>query len=181
MRVEFTYNQKDLIDVNMRILRRSKTVLRGRRQAAIFLIIFFWLAIYVVFISWLGNPYLAVMMLVVSTLTVIALHPISHKHALEKRLRSLCKESYGDRDSFQCEVELTPVEVRIRDENTQTVYEWKSIEEVVLTEDSVDLFTRAGGGVVVRNRAFESPAKRADFIALAQQYLAARHGDTDQK
>ena len=181
MRVQFTYNQNDLIDANMRTLRRSKTVRRGRWQAAIFLTIFFWLAIYVVFISWLGNPYLAVIMLAVSTLTVTALYPTFHERAIKKRLRRLCKESYGERDSFQCEVELTPVEIRIRDENTQTVYDCKSIEDVVVTKDSVDLFTRAGGGVVVRDRAFESPAKRADFIALAKQYLAAGHNDPDQK
>ena len=146
----------------------------------LFMTVFLWLATYIVFISFLANPYLAVMMFVVSTLAVAALHPVFHDHAIEKRLRRLCRESYGEKDSFRCEVELTPLEIRIRGDNTQTVYEWKSVEDIVITEDSVDLFTRAGG-VVVRNRAFQSSSDRNDFIALAQQYLAANHSESGQK
>ena len=94
-----------------------------------------------------------------------------HERAIEKRLRRLYQESFGDKNSFHCEVELTPDEIRIRGDHTQTVYEWKLVEEVVATHDSVDIFTRSGG-VVVRNRAFQSLSDRDEFVALAQTYLA---------
>jgi len=41
------------------------------------------------------------------------------------------------------------------------------VVEIKETSDSVDIFTRDGGGVIVRNRAFASTAERAHFVELA--------------
>lgn len=171
MRVQFTYNQRDLIDANMRRLRRSKTFRSGRWQNTTFLIIFFWLATYVVFVSLLGNPYLAGLMFLFIAVLMIGFYPVFRDRAAEKRLRRFVRESYGDRDAFLCEVELTPLGVRIHNENSDSFFEWKLVEEIEATADSVDIFARIGG-VVVRNRAFESNNTREEFIALARGYLA---------
>jgi len=55
--------------------------------------------------------------------------------------------------------------------NKQIIHEWPSLEAVEETADSVDLFTRDGAGVVVRNRAFASGDERSKFIALARSHL----------
>lgn len=177
MRVKFTYSQEDSVDSNLRFLRRSKTFNSSRWQATIFLILFFWLAIYVIFIAFLHNPYLAAIEAVVITVTIAALYPTLHEHATRKRLRRFLKESYGDRNDFQCEVELTAHEIRISQDNTRSLYEWKSVEEIVVSADRVEIFRRAGL-VVVRNRAFSSTEERERFIELARRYLRdARSGE----
>ena len=179
MRVKFTYSQEDSVDASLRFLRRSKTFHSGRWQATIFLTLFFWLAIYIIFISFLHNPYLAVIEAVGVAVVIAALYPTRHEQATKKRLRRFYKESYGDRNNFQCEVELTPQEIRIDCDNTRTVYEWKLVDEIVSTKDSVDIFTRSGG-VIVRNRAFASPGERQHFIDMAREYSGGARSRENQ-
>ena len=178
MQVKFAYNQADAVDASLRFLRRSKMFYSGRWQATIFLTLFFWLVIYIIFISFLHNPYLAVIEAVGVAVVIAALYPTRHEQATKKRLRRFYKDSFGNRDNFQCEVELTPHEIRIEGDNTRMVYEWKLVEEIVSTEDSVDIFTPSGG-VIVRNRAFRSLEQRERFIELAREYLRnARSGES---
>ena len=176
MHVRFTYSQEDMVDANFRMLRRSRHSHYWRWQATALVVLFFWLAIYVIFVSFLRNLYLAAIEFVVITIATVALYPAFYDRAIIKRLRRYAQEAYGGKNDFVCEVELTPNDIRISGENTQSAYEWKTIEEVVVTADSVDIFLRSGG-VVVRNRAFESPSQRDEFIALAKGY-AAGHGES---
>ncbi|HEY0350182.1 MAG TPA: YcxB family protein [Pyrinomonadaceae bacterium] len=173
MRVQFNYEQKDMVDAALRFLRRSKAVRSWRWKGTILITLFYWLVIYVIFVSFLHNPYLAVIEAVLVAVMVAALYPRWHERATEKRLRRFYKESYGDINIFHCEVELTPQEIRIDGDNTRTVYEWKLVDEIVSTDDSVDIFTRRGG-VIVRNRAFESPEERQRFIELARECLRGK-------
>jgi hypothetical protein len=167
-----------MVDAAVRFLRRSRTARSWRWKGAIFLTLFYWLVIYVVFISFLQNPYLAVMMAVFTAIMNAALYPMFHERATVKRLRRFYKESYGDRNNFACEVELAPHEIRIEGDTTRTVYQWNLVEEIVSTEDSVDIFTRSGGAIV-RNRAFQAPEERQRFIEVAREYLrVARSGES---
>ena len=50
--------------------------------------------------------------------------------------------------------------------------EWESLEAMEETADSVDIFSRDGGGVIVRNRAFISEFDRIRFIELIRSSLA---------
>ena len=50
-------------------------------------------------------------------------------------------------------------------------FEWTSVEEIVVTDDSVDFFTRNWCGLVVRKRAFQSLTEQWQFVELAKQYL----------
>jgi hypothetical protein len=108
------------------------------------------------------------------------LYPSSHRSGVEKRLRELHREKLGGSGPFVCEVELTPVGVWVRQLNTQVTHEWESVKEIQETADSVDIITRHGGGVVVRNRAFKSDEERRKFIELAQGYIEiSRVDDSD--
>jgi len=52
--------------------------------------------------------------------------------------------------------------------NSQSIHKWQEVAEIKETQDSVDIFMRCGGGVIVRNRAFASEADRTRFIELAK-------------
>ena len=73
---------------------------------------------------------------------------------------------------YVCEVELRPEGLWLRQMDKQTIYEWKSLEAVEETADSVDIFSRDGGGAVVRNRAFSSETDRSKFIELLRSGLS---------
>jgi hypothetical protein len=171
MKVQFTYSQEDLVDASLRFLRRSKTIKRGQWRGMLFTTLFYWLAIYVLFISLLKNPYLAIIEAAGLTALNIALYPTWHERAIKKRLRRFVKEHYGDKNDFTCEVELTPNEVLVKQDNSQTIYPWTSVKEVQPTHDSIDVFAKAGG-VIIRNRAFESADQRQRLLESIQDYVA---------
>ena len=168
MRVQFDYNQKDIVDASKRFLARSKAARAWRRQDRIWFAIIVGAAIFAVFYR---SPMAAVLVGLVAAILCVALAAIFYQSWLEKRLRKLVRESHGDKNLFMCEVELTPDSLLTRGDNTSTVTEWKDVDEILVTDDTIDIFAKHHGGVIVRNRAFKSDTERQQFIDLARSYL----------
>jgi hypothetical protein len=152
----------------MRFLARSKTVRSARWQGLLWTTGFTWLLVFAFFGASLKAGLIGLLAALISAL----IYPAMYRQSVQKRLRKLCKEKVEDTTSFICEVELKPTGLWTRSLDTQTTSEWKNVEELVVTEDSVDIFTRQGGGVVVRNKAFQSVDERQAFIELAQRFIA---------
>lgn len=105
------------------------------------------------------------------------IYPSSHRSGVERRLRQLHQEAFGDAGPFVCEVEVSPVGVWVRQMNTQITHEWESIKGVEEMGDGIDIITRTGGCIVVRDRAFSSPDERRKFIELVQGYVELSSAD----
>ncbi len=104
------------------------------------------------------------------------IYPTLLKSGTQKRLRKLHQEILGNENSFVCEVELTPYGFTVSQMNREIKYSWQAVKEIEETSDSVDIFTRDGGGVIVRNRAFQSVAERMTFIESATSFLNQNRG-----
>jgi len=174
MRVQFTYTQDDMVDASKRFLARSKVVRSWRWQGLASVAFLGWLLVFLMFFS---TPLKGALIGLIAAAVSALIYPVIHKRAIEKRLRKLCKEKFGDTNVFTCEVDLTPSGVWTQSINTQTTSEWKMVEEILVTEDSVDIFNRHGGGVVVRNRAFNSEDEKQQFVDLARSYLVSARQD----
>src|SRR5258708_26733179 len=168
MKVQFSYTQEDMVDASMRLLARSKTVRSTRWQALLWTAGLTWLLVFALFGASFKGGLIGLLAALISAL----IYPAMHRQSVQSRLRKFCKEKFGATTSFICEVELTPTGIWTQSLNTQTISEWKNVEEIVVTQDSVDIFTRQGGGLVVRNRAFESADQRREFIEMAQHFAA---------
>ena len=168
MRVQFDYNQEDIVDAAKRFLARSKAARAWRRQDRIWFAAIVGAAVFAVF---LRSPWAGVFIGLVVAILCVALAAIFYQLWLEKRLRTIVRESHGDKNLFVCEVELTPDSLLTRSDNTRTVTEWKDVEEIVVTDDTIDIFAQHHGGVIVRNRAFKSDTERQQFIDLAKSYF----------
>jgi hypothetical protein len=177
MHVQFEFTQEALIDVSDRLLARSKVVRVCRWKGLLYTAFLAWL---LVFLFFSNTPLKGLIVGLVAALVSALIFPSVHKSGVEKRLRRFHQEKLGDANSFICEVELTPVGVWVRQMNKQIMHEWESVEEIKESEDSVDIFTREGGGVIVRKRAFKSSEDLEQFIGLAQSYLeVCRVGGSD--
>src|SRR6185295_10133783 len=103
MRVEFSFTQDDLVDASRRFLARSKTIrtwcLRGMFATAVLL--------FLIFFAWLYREPLkgAVVGLFAAGVGTL-LYPRFYKSGMEKRIRKLNRELFGDQPSFVCSVEL---------------------------------------------------------------------------
>jgi len=168
MQVQFSYTQEDMVDASMRFLARSKTIRSARWQALLWTAGLTWLLVFILFGPSFKTGLLGLLAASISAL----IYPRMHRQSVQRRLRKFCKEKFGDTTSFICEVELTPTGIWTQSLNTHSTSDWKNVEEIVVTEDSVDIFTRQGGGVVIRNRAFGSTDERRTFIELAQKFIA---------
>ena len=166
MRVQFTYSQEDLVDASLRFFARSKSARLMRRKRTAWLALLAWLLVFVLFRFSINGTIGGL----VAALIVVITDPFIYNYELRKNLRNIVKERYGEENEFLCEVELLPEGLKGSGENIQRTIEWETIEEVVPTDDSVDIFGRKDG-VVVRNRAFSSAEERTRFIELAREYM----------
>jgi hypothetical protein len=166
MRVKFSYTQEDIVDASLRLLARSKSVRLMRRKRTAWLALLAWLLVFVISRYSIKGAIGGL----VAALIIVIIDPLTYNYESRKNLRNVAKESYGEENEFVCEVELLPEGLKTSGQNIQAISEWETIEEVVSTDDSVDIFGRKGG-VIVRNRAFSSAEERRRFIELAPEYM----------
>lgn len=171
MRVQFDFTEADCLDVTKRILARAQVgvwtwkmliyaaLVTGALQMLVFIVLFSF------------SPLTAAIVGLATAAVTAPFYPGSHRRAVDKRLRKLHREEHGDSETNTCEVELTPAGVWSRSREQQMTFEWTSIEEILVTDDSVDFFTRNRCGLVVRKRAFQSLTEQWQFVELAKQYL----------
>lgn len=171
MRVKFTYSQEDLVGASMRFTARSQSIRLLRLKRRIWTSLLVWFVILALF----RFSFKGVIGGLVAGLIAMAIDPMIYEYQLRKNLRKYCKERYGDENEFVCEVELLPAGLRTSSHDCQSNNEWETIEEVVSTSDSVDIFGRKGG-VIVRNRAFTTAEERQQFIDLARDYMIRARG-----
>ena len=176
MRVSFKYSQEDLVDGTVRFSARSKALHDIRRRQL------FWSAVILGLLALLIFKISIVAMIIaaVAVLVVVIINPYLYDHRYRNNLRKFYKEKLRDEDEFTCEVELLPEGMKTSGQNFHCTMEWSTIEDVVPTGDSVDIFERKGGGCIVRNRAFGSPEERQRFIDLAREYMNKSRGFPQQ-
>ena len=172
MHVQFEYTRDDLIDVERRLSARSKVVRSWRTNGRWWYAFLAWLLVFTFFYR---TPLKGALVGLVAAALCALIYPLGHKRAIEKRLRKLHDEILGNESSFLCGVDLSQDGLTITQMNRRIQYEWPAVAEISETADSVDIFTRDGGGVIVRNRAFESDADRAKFLGLAKTFFSQQH------
>ena len=92
---------------------------------------------------------------------------------LKRRLRQYFREQLKTAGPVPIEIEVGASGVSTWQLGAQATYGWESVEAIVDTPDSIDIFTKSGG-TIVRNRAFRSGAERGEFLALARRYHNGR-------
>ncbi|HEX8723062.1 MAG TPA: YcxB family protein [Pyrinomonadaceae bacterium] len=168
MYVKFDYTEDDLVDAAERILARSKTFRSARVKSAVYSAFLYALIVCALF---LYGGYKWAALGAFAAVVMAAYQQLLYWDGVRKRLRKSIREYHGPFGTGVCEVELTPVGVLTRQSNVQVTYEWEGVSEVVESPDSIDIYTRHGGGVIVRARAFRDAAERARFRGLAEGYL----------
>lgn len=168
MRVQFEFTREDLVDATQRLIahrkKRKSDILQGSLSTAfaLGLIVFFVLR---------KNPTPGLLGGLIAAGIILVLYPNWQRRNLEDRLHKIVGEMMAAPGPYVCEVELRPEGLWLRQMDKQTTYEWKSLESIEETPDSVDIFSHDGGGVVVRNRAFSSAAERSRFVQLIRSNL----------
>lgn len=170
MNVRFDFSIEDLVDAGERMLTRSSVIRGLRRSSAVFAaavvatILFFWTP---------GPPATRLIIAVISAAGAWFIYVPIRKALVARRLRDYWKERLKGEGPFSCEVELTGEGVTARQFSTVTSVPWSEVSRVEAAADSVEIWTRSGGIIVVRDRAFSSPEEKRRFVELGSKSAAA--------
>lgn len=168
MRVQFEYTVDDLVDVQLRALKRSAAARAWHwRDLVITSLLSGVLLFAIIPGETIGRLIVGAIGLILGAL----LYPIVNESTVKRRLRKLFQENAAPDKIFTCEVELCESGVHTRQNGVEIIYRWENVKEVQETKDSVDIHADRGGLVVVRKRAFKGSAEQKHFIELATQYL----------
>lgn len=168
MRVQFEYTIDDVVDVQLRALKRSAAARawRWREQAVTGLI-----SGVLLFAIVPGETTVRLIVGAVGLILGVLFYPVVNENTVKRRLRKLLQENAGSDRVLICEVELRESGVHTRQNSMEIIYRWENIKAVQETKDSVDIFADEGGLVVVRKRAFNGPADQEHFVEIATKYL----------
>ncbi len=168
MRVRFEYTIDDLIDVQMRRLKRSRAARAWRLRDLVTTSLLTGVLLFAIIPEGItGKLIMGGIGLVFGALFYVAFN----ESTIKRRMRKLYQENVRSHKPLSCEVELNESGVHASSNGAQTFSAWEDVKEIQETQDSVDIYTNRGGLVVVRKRAFTSPEDQFQFIALANQYL----------
>lgn len=172
MRVEFNYTIDDMVDVQMRLLKRSRAARAWRWRDLILTSLISGSFLFAVIPEGITGR------IIVGTIGLLlgaVLYPVLNDMTVKRRLRKWCEENAGSDKIFTCEVELNQSGIHTKSNGTRTIYAWENVIEIKETEDSIDIYSERGGLVVVRKRAFTSPGDHQRFIDVAKQFLNTTH------
>ena len=167
MRVEFNYTIEDIVDVQVRLLKRSRVAKAWRWRDLVTTSLLTGAFLFAVIPEGITGR---IIMGSIGLLLGAVLYPVLNEMTVKRRLRKWCEENAGSDKTFTCEVELNESGIHTKSNGTRIIYAWENVTEIKETEDSIDIYSERGGLVVIRNRAFTSPGEHQRFIDLAKQY-----------
>jgi hypothetical protein len=168
MRVQFEYTLDDVVDVQLRALKRSAAARAWRWRDLLLTSLVSGVLLFAIIP---GETASRLIVGVIGLILGAVIYPIMNERTVKQRLKKLCEENAGPDKVFICEVELRESGVHISQNGMEITYKWENVAEVKETEDSVDIYAAKGGLVVVRKRAFNGLAEQKHFIDLATRHL----------
>jgi hypothetical protein len=170
MRVAFEYDLNDLVDANVRAhsaVPAARRRLLATRALSALLFGSFGGCFGAAILPGTPDERVALGMTIAAVVGAVqwATYMRQLRHTWYRHFRAIL----GSDGPFSCEIELRPEGVWARQNDTQILHEWPSIVAIEETADSIDMRTRSGGYVVVRDRAFWSADEREKFLTTARQ------------
>jgi hypothetical protein len=174
LKVQFEFSIADLADVARRAGDRSQVIRDWRWQARATWAGLLCLAL---FFALDGGLLVRAIYSILIGIVLLAIYQRLWGSSPDGRLLRYYREQMGGDGPFICEVELSPQSVTTRQCGTETTRPWSSVADIVDTPDALEFAWRGGGLLVVRDRAFQSPQQRSEFLSAARGFLAdARDG-----
>jgi hypothetical protein len=178
MRLEFDMTVDDAVDLNLRGLRRSKTFRSIRARAIWTPALISGPAVLATWILSSGSPPNSTVMWAIGGIVAVVFSVVAYflgrwfyDWTVSRRIRRIVLEQFGKADSVRCEIELRPAELWTRQDGTEITLPWADLEDVVDTNDGIELRFR-NGLVLARTRVFASPGQRAAFLAWVKGALS---------
>jgi hypothetical protein len=167
MRVRFDFTLDDMVDVTERATARSGVIRSLRSQSTVVMCCIAAAIAFLTVPADIGWRLFAAAAAIGITAT---LYPASMASTRRSRLRQFMRERFGGEGPYTCEVEISPAGLQVSQAGARSIREWATVVSIEDVTAGIEFVSRPGGTLVVRNRAFASPAQRAEFLRLARSY-----------
>jgi hypothetical protein len=107
----------------------------------------------------------------VCLLLVVALPHFSRASNRNNQMLRYYREQLGGDGPFVCEVELSPAGLITRQMGTETTLPWSHVASATEVSGGIEFIYRPMGALLVRERAFQTPEDREQFLALARRLI----------
>jgi hypothetical protein len=173
LKVQFEFSAGDLAEVASRASDRSRVVQGWRWQARMTWSVLISALVYAVTP---GQPTgRAMFAAFVCLLLVVAIPRLSRASNRNSQMLGYYREQLGGDGPFICEVELSSVGLIIRQLGSETTHPWPNVASATEVSGGIEFIYRPMGALLVRDRAFQTPESRQQFLTLALQLIP--HGD----
>jgi hypothetical protein len=81
------------------------------------------------------------------------------------------REQLGGDGPFVCEVELSPTGLITRQLGAETTHPWSHVASATEVSGGIEFIYRPTGALLVRDRAFQTPEGREQFLVLARRLI----------
>jgi hypothetical protein len=168
LKVQFEFTAGDLAEVANRASSRSRLVQNWRFEGRMAWAVLVSLLVYAVTP---GEPVgRAVFAALVCLLLVVVIPRLNRSR--NGRLLRYYREQLGGDGPFVCEVELSPGGLTTRQLGAETTHPWSHVASATEVPGGIEVIYRPMGALLVRDRAFQTPGSREQFLALAHQFIA---------
>jgi hypothetical protein len=173
LKVQFEFSASDLAEVANRASDRSRVVQGWRLQGRMTWAVLISLVVYAVTP---GQPIgRAVFAALICLLLVVVIPRLSRTSSRNNRMLRYYREQLGGDGPFVCEVELAPEGLITRQLGAETTHPWSRVASASEASGGIEFIYRPMGALLVRDRAFQTPESRQQFLALALRLI--RNGD----
>jgi hypothetical protein len=173
LKVQFEFSAADLAEVASRASDRSRVVQGWRWQGRAAWAVLVSLLVYAVTP---GKPIgRAVIAVLVCLLLVVVIPRLRRASNRNSQMLRYYREQLGGDGPFVCEVEVSPAGLITRQLGAETTHPWSQVASATEVSGGIEFIYRPMGALLVRDRAFQTPAAREQFLALALRLIP--HGD----
>ncbi len=165
MKINYEATIDEVVDLQLRILERSKTVRKWKRQGLIGAPFAF--ALTYLMIAYLFVSFTIVEKLVFSSLagiSFIAFYLGTHKARTRGRVRRLLVEQLGSDGPFPTEYELRDDGLVVQTKGTEIKFDWSNFTEVNETDLELELIAGTGGIAALPKRVFQSEEQLNEWL-----------------
>jgi hypothetical protein len=169
LKVQFEFSAGDLAEVANRASDRSRVMQGWRWQGRMTWSVLVSLLVY--FVTPGPPTGRVVFAALVCLLLVVVIPRLSRASNRNSQMLKYYREQLGGDGPFVCEVELSPAGLITRQLGAETTHPWSNVASATEVSGGIEFICRPMGALLVRDRAFQTPEGREQFLALALRLI----------
>jgi len=167
MHIQYDMTVDDIIDGQLRTIRRSGVQQRWRIESCAYVGV---IAALLVLVLVREPMYVGLVLALVAGGAGALTQWYTYESTMRKRLKKFIEEAYKKEVPQRFHAELRPDAIWTQTGYMQIIYDWRDVIDIVEGADAIEILMN-GGYLLVRKARLASPSTADEFVALAKRYL----------